>query len=49
MVRDAVGRGAQQVVAEEVASVTHDDQVVVVCLRVMGDHLGGVTGDQIPF
>ncbi len=47
VVGDAVGGRAEQVVAEEVAAVADDDQVVAVRARVVGDDLGGVAGDEV--
>jgi hypothetical protein len=46
VVGDAVGGRAEQVVPEEVSAVADDDQVVAVCLCVVGDHLGGVAGHE---
>ena len=49
VVGDAVGGRAEQIVAEEVAAVADDDQVVAVGLGVVGDDLGGVAGHEGDF
>jgi len=47
VVGDPVGCGAEQVVAEEMAAVADDDQVMAVRAGVVSDDLGGMARHQL--
>jgi hypothetical protein len=47
VVSDAVGGRPEQIVAEEVALVSDDDQVVIMRLGIVADHLRGMAGHKL--